>query len=129
MIDTDTASDDAVAFDHGSPRSMLSALGMAINHGCRGNVAVKAGHTQSSSTPRRKLWARKSGSFHGRGEKHAITPQGGTGSMAARGWGNHATRLQSKAPEKKHAAEAIVATIEATHPGLGLVTLGTSYEC
>ena len=118
LIDTDTASDDAVALIMAlrSPQARVLAIttvagNVAVPQAtrnalytaelCDANVPVFTGAEKPINRPHQSAhW------FHGRD-----------------GLGDHGYPVPRKAPEKQHAVDAIIATIE-SNPGLVLVTLG-----
>jgi purine nucleosidase len=118
LIDTDTASDDAVALIMALRSSAVRVLAITTVAGnvavlqatrnalytaelCGADVPVYAGAEKPLSRPHESAhW------FHGRD-----------------GLGDHGYPTARRAPEKKHAVDAIVAVIE-SNPGLVLVTLG-----
>jgi purine nucleosidase len=118
LIDTDTASDDAVALIMALRSSAVRVLAITTVAGnvavqqatrnalytaelCGADVPVYAGAEKPLSRPHESAhW------FHGRD-----------------GLGDHGYPTARQAPEKKHAVDAIIAIIE-SNPGLVLVTLG-----
>src|SRR6266481_3545853 len=118
LIDTDTASDDAVALIMAlrSPQIHVSAIttvagNVDVHQACRNalytaelcdsNVPVFAGAERPLKRPHLDAsW------FHGRD-----------------GLGDHGYPPPGRAPESKNACDAIIETIE-SHPGLEMVTLG-----
>ena len=118
LIDTDTASDDAVALIMALRSSQVRVLAITTVAGnvdvqqatrnalytvelCGADVPIFVGAEKPLNRPHQSAhW------FHGRD-----------------GLGDHGYPPPSKSAEKQHAAEAIITTIEC-HPGLVLVTLG-----
>src|SRR5947207_12176347 len=118
LIDTDTASDDAVALIMAlrSPRVLVLAITTVA-----GNVAVEQSTRNALYTA--ELCGADVPVFMG-AEKPLNRPhQSAHWFHGHDGLGDHGYAAPKKAPEKLHAAEAIIATIE-SNPGLVLVTLG-----
>jgi len=105
-IDTDTASDDAVALIMPSAH-LLSRAGN--DHGCRKRAVQQA-------TRNALYTAELCGAdvpFHGRGKTADRVHQSAHWFHAAMAWETTAT-LFPASPEKQHAAQAMIATIEST---------------
>jgi purine nucleosidase len=118
LIDTDTASDDAVALIMALRSPAIRVLAITT---VAGNVAVQQSTRNALYTA--ELCGADVPVFVG-AEKPLHRPHQSAHWFHGRdGLGDHGYPAPNKAPEKQHAAEAIVATIEA-HPGLVLVTLG-----
>ena len=118
LIDTDTASDDAVALIMALRSSAIRVLAITT---VAGNVAVQQATRNALYTA--ELCGADVPVFVGT-EKPLYRPHQSAHWFHGRdGLGDHGYPVPSKAPEKQHAAEAIIATVEA-HPGLVLVTLG-----
>jgi len=122
LIDTDTASDDAVA------------LIMALRAGLTGDdvrvaaITVVAGNVPAPQATRNALYTVE---LCGAGvpvfmgaEKPLLRPyENATWFHGRDGLGDHNYPAPKQQPEKRHAVDAIIATVEA-NPGLVLVTLG-----
>lgn len=118
LIDTDTASDDAVALIMAlrAPDVRVAAITMVA-----GNVDVDQATRNARFTV--ELCEADVPVFVG-AEKPLLRPyQNATWFHGRDGLGDHNYPAPKRPPEKKHAVEAIVETIEA-NPGLVLVTLG-----
>lgn len=118
LIDTDTASDDAVALIMAlrAPDVRVAAITMVA-----GNVVVDQATRNARFTV--ELCEADVPVFVG-AEKPLLRPyQNATWFHGRDGLGDHNYPAPKRPPEKKHAVEAIVETIEA-NPGLVLVTLG-----
>jgi purine nucleosidase len=118
LIDTDTASDDAVALIMALRAPAIRVLAITT---VAGNVAVQQATRNALYTA--ELCGADVPVFMGAEKPLHRAHQSADWFHGRDGLGDHGYPPPSKAPEKQHAAEAIVATIEA-HPGLVLVTLG-----
>lgn len=118
LIDTDTASDDAVALIMAlrSPEVRVLAITTVA-----GNVAVEQSTRNALYTA--ELCGADVPVFMGAGKPLDRAHQSAHWFHGRDGLGDHGYPAPRKVPEKQHAAEAIVATIE-SNPGLVLVTLG-----
>jgi purine nucleosidase len=118
LIDTDTASDDAVALIMALRSSAVRVLAITT---VAGNVAVQQATRNALYTA--ELCGADVPVYAG-AEKPLARPHESAHWFHGRdGLGDHSYPPPSKAPEKQHATEAIIATIE-SNPGLVLVTLG-----
>lgn len=118
LIDTDTASDDAIA--------LLMALGSADVQVAA--VTTVAGNVSLEQATRNALYTIElCGSdvpvYPGAAKPLTRTHQDGTWFHGEDGLGDHGFRPQHRSAESKHAVDAIIGTIQA-NPGLTLVTLG-----
>ena len=118
LIDTDTASDDAVALIMAlrSPEVRVLAITTVA-----GNVAVEQSTRNALYTA--ELCGADVPVFMGAGKPLSREHQSAHWFHGRDGLGDHGYPAPRKAPEKQPAAEAIVAAIEC-NPGLVLVTLG-----
>jgi purine nucleosidase len=122
LIDTDTASDDAVALIMalGAPDVRVAAITTVA-----GNVPVEQSTRNALYTV--ELCAEKLREkvpvYMGAGKPLLRTYQNATWFHGRDGLGDHNYPAARQAPETMHAVDAIIATIEA-NPGLILVTLG-----
>jgi purine nucleosidase len=118
LIDTDTASDDAVALIMALRSPAIRVLAITT---VAGNVAVQQSTRNALYTA--ELCGADVPVFTG-AEKPLNRPHQSAHWFHGRdGLGDHGYPPPKKTPEKQHAAEAIIAMIEA-NPGLVLVTLG-----
>jgi purine nucleosidase len=118
LIDTDTASDDAVALIMALRSPQVSVLAITT---VAGNVAVQQSTRNALYTV--ELCGADVPVFMG-AEKPLNRPHQSAHWFHGRdGLGDHGYPPPRKGPEKRHAAEAILALIE-SNPGLVLVTLG-----
>ncbi len=118
LIDTDTASDDAVALIMALRSPQVRVLAITT---VAGNVAVQQSARNALYTA--ELCGADVPVFMG-AEKPLHRPHQSAHWFHGRdGLGDHGYPAPKRAPEKLHAAEALVATIE-SNPGLVLVTLG-----
>ena len=118
LIDTDTASDDAVALIMAlrAPDVQVAAITMVA-----GNVGVDQATRNARYTV--ELCHADVPVFIG-AEKPLLRPyQNATWFHGRDGLGEHNYPAPRRAPEKMHAVDAIIDTIEA-NPGLVMVTLG-----
>jgi purine nucleosidase len=118
LIDTDTASDDAVA--------LIMALRAPDVHVAA--ITVVAGNVPLEQATRNALYtAELCGAdvpvYSGSAKPLLRTYQNATWFHGRDGFGDHNYRAPKKSAEAKHAVDAIIETIEA-NPGLVLVTLG-----
>jgi len=118
LIDTDTASDDAVALIMALRSSAIRVLAMTT---VAGNVAVQQATRNALYTA--ELCGADVPVFMGAEKPLHRAHESAHWFHGRDGLGDHSYPPPSKAPEKQHGAEAIIATIEA-NPGLVLVTLG-----
>jgi len=118
LIDTDTASDDAVALIMAlrSPQVLVLAITTVA-----GNVAVQQSTRNALFTA--ELCSSDVPVFMGAEKPLNRAHQSAHWFHGQDGLGDHDYPAPRRAPEKQHAAEAIVRTIE-SNPGLVLVTLG-----
>ena len=118
LIDTDTASDDAVALIMAlrSPQVLVLAITTVA-----GNVAVQQSTRNALFTA--ELCGTDVPVFMGAEKPLNRAHQSAHWFHGQDGLGDHDYPAPRRAPEKQHAVEAIVATIE-SNPGLVLVTLG-----
>lgn len=118
LIDTDTASDDAVALIMALRSLEVRVLAITT---VAGNVAVQQSTRNALYTA--ELCSADVPVFMGAEKPLNRAHQSAHWFHGRDGLGDHGYPAPSKAPEKQHAAEAIVAAIE-SNPGLVLVTLG-----
>jgi purine nucleosidase len=118
LIDTDTASDDAVALIMALRSPAIRVLAITT---VAGNVAVQQSTRNALYTA--ELCGVDVPVFMGAEKPLHRAHQSAHWFHGRDGLGDHGYPPPSKAPEKQRGAEAIIATIEA-HPGLVLVTLG-----
>ncbi|HEX4541798.1 MAG TPA: nucleoside hydrolase [Candidatus Acidoferrum sp.] len=118
LIDTDTASDDAVALIMAlrSPEIHVQAITTVA-----GNVAVEQATRNALYTA--ELCGADVPVFMGAEKPLHREHQSAHWFHGRDGLGDHGYPAARRAPEKLHAVDAIIATIEA-HPGVVLVTLG-----
>jgi purine nucleosidase len=118
LIDTDTASDDAVALIMALRNPQVDVLAITT---VAGNVAVHQASRNALYTT--DLCGSSVPVFSG-AEKPLNRPHRGADWFHGRdGLGDHGYPAPRRVPEKKLASDAIIDTIE-SHPGLVLVTLG-----
>src|SRR5216684_6710576 len=118
LIDTDTASDDAVALIMALRSPDVSVLAITT---VAGNVGVQQATRNALYTA--ELCGANTPVYAG-AEKPLIRPHlSADWFHGLDGLGDHGYPPPRRAPEKSHAVEAIIDTIEA-HAGLVLVTLG-----
>jgi purine nucleosidase len=118
LIDTDTASDDAVALI-----MALRAPGVRV-----AAISTVAGNVDVEQATRNALYtAELCGSnvpvFMGAPKPLLRVHENATWFHGRDGLGDHGYRPSRRAPEKAHAVDAIIQTVEA-NPGLVMVTLG-----
>jgi purine nucleosidase len=118
LIDTDTASDDAVALIMALRSPAIRVLAITT---VAGNVAVQQSTRNALYTA--ELCGADVPVFMGAEKPLNRTQESAHWFHGRDGLGDHGYPPPKKVPEKQHAAEAIVAMIEA-NPGLVLVTLG-----
>ncbi len=118
LIDTDTASDDAVALIMALRSPGVSVLAITA---VAGNVAVQQAARNALYTA--ELCGTHVPVFVGAEKPLQREQQSAHWFHGRDGLGDHGYPAPRRAPEKQHAEDAIVATIEA-NPGLVLVTLG-----
>ena len=118
LIDTDTASDDAVALIMALRSPDVSVLAITT---VAGNVAVQQAARNALYTA--ELCGANVPVFLGTEKPLQRDHQSAHWFHGRDGLGDHKYPAPRRAPEKQHAVDAIVATIEA-NPGLVLVTLG-----
>jgi purine nucleosidase len=118
LIDTDTASDDAVALIMALRSPAIRVLAITT---VAGNVAVQQSTRNALYTA--ELCGADVPVFMGAEKPLNRTHESAHWFHGRDGLGDHGYPPPNKAPEKQHAAEAIIAMIEA-NPGLVLVTLG-----
>ncbi len=118
LIDTDTASDDAVALIMALRSPDVSVLAITT---VAGNVAVQQAARNALYTS--ELCAANVPVFLGAEKPLQREHQSAHWFHGRDGLGDHGYPAPRRTPEKQHAVDAIVATIEA-NPGLVLVTLG-----
>ncbi len=118
LIDTDTASDDAVALIMALRSPQVRVLAITT---VAGDVAVEQSTRNAIYTA--ELCGTDVPVFMGTGKPLNRAHQSAYWFHGRDGLGDHGYPPPSKSPEKQHAAEAIVATIE-SNPGLVLVILG-----
>jgi len=118
LIDTDTASDDAVALIMALRSPSVSVLAITA---VAGNVAVQQAARNALYTS--ELCGAHVPVFLGAEKPLQREHQSAHWFHGRDGLGDHGYPAPRRAPEKQHAVGAIVATIEA-NPGLVLVTLG-----
>src|SRR5438034_6282342 len=118
LIDTDTASDDAVALIMAlrSPQARVLAITTVA-----GNVSVQQSTRNALYTA--ELCGADVPVFMGAEKPLDRAHQSAHWFHGRDGLGDHDYPAPKRAPEKLHAADAIIATIE-SNPGLVLVTLG-----
>ncbi|HXO93453.1 MAG TPA: nucleoside hydrolase, partial [Candidatus Acidoferrum sp.] len=118
LIDTDTASDDAVALIMAlrAPDVHVAAITIVA-----GNVDVQQATRNALYTV--ELCGAKAPVYSGAEKPLLRTYENATWFHGRDGLGDHNYPAPSQSPEKLHAADAIIGTIEA-NPGLVLVTLG-----
>jgi purine nucleosidase len=118
LIDTDTASDDAVALIMALRSPDIRVLAITT---VAGNVAVQQATRNALYTA--ELCGADVPVFIGAEKPLYREHQPAHWFHGRDGLGDHGYPAARRAPEKRHALDAIIATIEA-HPGLVLVTLG-----
>ena len=118
LIDTDTASDDAVALIMALRSPDIRVLAITI---VAGNVSVQQAARNALYTA--ELCGANVPVFVGAEKPLQREHQSADWFHGRDGFGDHGYPAPLRAPEKLNAAEAIVSTIEA-NPGLVLVTLG-----
>ena len=118
LIDTDTASDDAVALIMALRSPAIRVLAITT---VAGNVAVQQSTRNALYTA--ELCGADVPVFMGAEKPLNRTHESAHWFHGRDGLGDHGYPPPKKAPEKQHAADAIIAMIEA-NPGLVLVTLG-----
>ncbi len=118
LIDTDTASDDAVALIMALRSPAIRVLAVTT---VAGNVAVQQATRNALYTA--ELCGADVPVFMGAERPLHRAHESAHWFHGCDGLGEHGYPASRKAPEKQHATEAIIATIEA-NPGLVLVTLG-----
>ncbi len=118
LIDTDTASDDAVALIMALRSPQVRVLAITT---VAGNVAVQQSTRNALYTA--ELCGADVPVFMGAEEPLSRPHQSAHWFHGRDGLGDHGYPPPSKAPEKLPALEAIISMIE-SHPGLVLVTLG-----
>jgi purine nucleosidase len=118
LIDTDTASDDAVALIMALRSPDVSVLAITT---VAGNVAVQQAVLNALYTS--ELCGAKVPVFLGAEKPLQREHQSAHWFHGRDGLGDHGYPAPRRTPEKQHAVDAMVATIEA-NPGLVLVTLG-----
>ncbi len=118
LIDTDTASDDAVALIMALRSPHVSVLAITT---VAGNVAVQ--QAARNALYAAELCGANVPVFLGAEKPLQREHQSARWFHGRDGLGDHGYPAPRRAPEKQHAVDAIVATIEA-NPGLVLVTLG-----
>jgi purine nucleosidase len=118
LIDTDTASDDAVALMMalGAPGVEVAAITTVA-----GNVTLEQGTRNALYTV--ELCGANVPVYPGAASPLLRAHQDATWFHGEDGLGDHGFQPQSRRAETKHAVDAIIETVEA-HPGLTLVTLG-----
>ncbi len=118
LIDTDTASDDAVALIMAlrAPDVRVAAITVVA-----GNVPVEQATRNALYTA--ELCAASVPVYSGAAKPLLRTYENATWFHGRDGLGDHNYPTPKRAPEKAHAVDAIIETIEAS-PGLVLVTLG-----
>src|SRR5213078_3098185 len=118
LIDTDTASDDAVALIMALRSPQVRVLAITT---VAGNVAVQQATRNALYTA--ELCGTDIPVFMGAEKPLHRANQSAHWFHGQDGLGDHGYPAPRRAPEKQHAVEAIVATVE-SNPGLVLVTLG-----
>jgi len=118
LIDTDTASDDAVALIMALRSPTIRVLAITT---VAGNVAVQQSTRNALYTA--ELCSADVPVFIGAEKPLSRVHQSAHWFHGRDGLGDHGYPAPRRAPEKQHAAEAMIATIE-SNPGLVLVTLG-----
>ncbi len=118
LIDTDTASDDAVALIMALRSPDVSVLAITT---VAGNVAVQQAARNALYTA--ELCGANVPVFLGAEKPLQREHQSAHWFHGRDGLGDHGYPAPRRAPEKQHAVDAIIATIEG-NPGLVLVTLG-----
>jgi len=118
LIDTDTASDDAVALIMALRSPTIRVLAITT---VAGNVAVQQSTRNALYTA--ELCSADVPVFIGAEKPLNRVHQSAHWFHGRDGLGDHGYPAPRRAPEKQHAAEAMIATIE-SNPGLVLVTLG-----
>jgi purine nucleosidase len=118
LIDTDTASDDAVALIMALRSPTIRVLAITT---VAGNVAVQQSTRNALYTA--ELCSADVPVFIGAEKPLSRVHQSAHWFHGRDGLGDHGYPAPRKAAEKQHAAEAMIATIE-SNPGLVLVTLG-----
>ena len=118
LIDTDTASDDAVALIMALRSTDIRVLAITI---VAGNVSVQQAARNALYTA--ELCGSQVPVFIGAEKPLQREHQSAHWFHGRDGLGDHGYPAPRRAPEQQHAADAIVATIE-SNPGLVLVTLG-----
>jgi purine nucleosidase len=118
LIDTDTASDDAVGLIMalGAPDIRVAAVTTVA-----GNVSVEQGTRNALYTL--ELCGADVPVYQGAAKPLLRAHEDATWFHGQDGLGDHGFRPQQRTAEPKHAADAIIGTIHA-NPGLTLVTLG-----
>jgi purine nucleosidase len=118
LIDTDTASDDAVALIMALRAPSVRVLAITT---VAGNVAVEQATRNALYTA--QLCGADVPVYPGAEKPLTRSHQRADWFHGRDGLGDHGYPLARQAPEKQHAVEAILSTIE-SNPGLVLVTLG-----
>ncbi|HVM91218.1 MAG TPA: nucleoside hydrolase [Terriglobales bacterium] len=118
LIDTDTASDDAVALIMALQAPDVSVAAITT---VAGNVPVEQGTRNALYTV--ELCGANVSVYPGAAQPLLRTYQNATWFHGRDGLGDHNYPAARQAPEKTHAVDAILATI-AANPGIVLVTLG-----
>jgi purine nucleosidase len=118
LIDTDTASDDAVALIMALRSPDVEVLAITT---VAGNVPVKQATRNALYTA--EMCGARTPVFMGAERPLKRTHQGADWFHGSDGMGDHGYSSPTQLPEKKEAPTAIVEIIE-SHPGLVLVTLG-----
>jgi inosine-uridine nucleoside N-ribohydrolase len=118
LIDTDTASDDAVALIMALRSSRVRVLAITT---VAGNIGVQQGARNALYTA--ELCGSAVPVFLGAEKPLRREHQSADWFHGRDGLGDHGYPAPRRAPEKQHAVDAIAETIEA-NPGLVLVTLG-----
>jgi purine nucleosidase len=118
LIDTDTASDDAVALIMALRSQEIRVLAITT---VAGNVAVQQAARNALYTA--QLCGADVPVFIGAEKPLHREHEPAHWFHGRDGLGDHGYPAPPRAPERQHAVDAIIATIEA-HPGLVLVTLG-----
>lgn len=118
LIDTDTASDDAVALIMAlrSPEIRVEAITVVA-----GNVAVEQGVSNALLVT--ELCGVEAPVFKGASRPLARDLQIADWFHGRDGLGDHGYRPQTRKPEAEHAVDAILRTVN-EHPGIEVVTLG-----
>jgi purine nucleosidase len=118
LIDTDTASDDAVALIMALRTPDVEVVGITT---VAGNVSVQQASRNALYTA--ELCASSAPVFTGAEKPLRRAHHSADWFHGRDGLGDHEYPPPQRLPEKQHAADAIVEMVEA-HPGLVLVTLG-----